>query len=105
MRNGSTHNWQGSRSESTLWEIPRGCGEKTGHGTEKPLECMERPIRNNSKEGDLIVDPFLGSGTTLIASEKTGRICYGCEIDLQYATIILERWERFTGQEAKLISP
>lgn len=102
-RKGKTHNWQGSRSESTLWEIERGCKEKTGHGTEKPVECMERPVRNNSAVGELVCDPFLGSGSTLIACEKTGRKCYGMEIDPQYCQVIVDRWEQFTGKKAELV--
>ena len=99
-RKGKTHNWQGSRSESTLWQIiPRGC---TGHGTEKPVECMERPIRNNTEKGQAVSDPFLGSGSTLIACEKTGRRCFGMEIDPKYCDVVLARWEAFTGKVATL---
>ena len=75
------------------------------HPTQKPVGIIELIINDYSEQNEIILDPFLGSGTTLIAAEKTGRTCYGCEISLKYATIILERWERFTGQEAKLISP
>lgn len=101
-KKGETHNWQGSRSESTLWSIESGCAEKTGHGTEKPVECMARPVRNNSANGDLVCDPFLGSGSTLIACEKTGRRCFGMEIDPKYCDVILTRWEQFTGNTAEL---
>lgn len=99
VREGRTHNWQGSRSESTLWEITRGCKEKTGHGTEKPIECMERPVRNNTSSGQLVVDPFLGSGTTLIACQKTNRRCFGMEIDTVYCDVILSRWAKFTSKD------
>ena len=101
-KKGKKHNWQGARDQSTLWKIEKGCKEKTGHGTEKPVECMERPIRNNTEPNELVVDPFLGSGTTLIACEKTKRECYGMEIDPKYCDVIIERWERFTGQKAIL---
>lgn len=97
-----THNWQGARDQSTLWKIERGGSEETGHGTQKPIDCMERPIRNNTEVGQLVVDPFLGSGTTLIAAEKTKRKCYGMEIDPKYCDIILKRWEEFTGKQAVL---
>ena len=98
-KNGETHNWQGSRSETTLWKIERGCGEKTGHGTEKPLDCMGKPIENNTAKGDLVADPFLGSGTTLIAAEKLGRTCYGMEIDPHYVDVIRKRWAEFVHGE------
>ena len=83
------HNWQGSRKESTVWEIANlNCfgkskeegEERTCHSTQKPIECMARPIRNNTAQGEGIYDPFLGSGTTLIAAEQLGRICYGIEL-------------------------
>ena len=91
VKKGETHNWQGSRSESTLWSISRGCKDKTGHGTEKPIECMARPIQNNTQTGDAVYDCFLGSGTTMVAAEQTGRICYGMEIDPKYVAVTLER--------------
>lgn len=103
VKKGKAHNWQGSRSESTIWQIARGCAEKTGHGTEKPVECMERPIRNNSEKGDLIADPFLGSGSTLIACERTNRTCVGSEINPAYCEIILQRFFNLTQIEPELI--
>ncbi len=63
---------------------------------------MKRPIENNSKPGDAVYDPFLGSGTTLIAAEMTGRRCYGLEISPAYCDVIVRRWEEFTGKKAKL---
>ena len=70
-----------------------------GHSTQKPIECMARPMRNH--EGD-VYDPFLGSGTTLIAAEQLNRTCYGMEIDPHYCDVIVKRWEDFTGQTATL---
>ena len=99
VKKGNTHNWQGSRRESTLWKIERGCKEKTGHGTEKPIECMKKPIENNSSIGQIITDPFLGSGTTLIACENTGRKCRGIEISPDYCAVILQRFKDATGKE------
>ena len=99
VKKGTTHNWQGSRSESTLWKIERGCKEKTGHGTEKPIECMKKPIENNSSIGQIIADPFLGSGTTLIACENTGRKCRGIEISPDYVAVCLQRYQDATGKE------
>lgn len=102
VKKGRTARWGGDRSQSTLWQIPQ--KDDTGgaiHGTQKPVECMERPIRNHGKPGDGIYDPFLGSGTTLIACERTGRTCYGMELDPVYCDVIVQRWEAFTGQKAK----
>lgn len=100
VKKGHGHNWQGARDQSTVWAIPRvDHGEEGfGHGTQKPVECMERPIRNNSQRGDLIVDPFVGSGTTLIAAERAGRICAAVDIDPGYAAATLERWHLLTGR-------
>jgi DNA modification methylase len=96
-------NWTGDRKQTTLWNIPSG-GQDTDtvHGTQKPVECMRRPMLNNSKAGDLIYEPFLGSGTTLIAAEATGRACYALEIDPLYVDVAIRRWQAFTGQKATL---
>lgn len=103
------HNWQGARDQSTLWEIKNNNAfggeheEKFGHGTQKPVECMARPIKNNSSRGEVVCDPFLGSGTTLIAAEELGRACYGMEIDPKYCQQIIERYRKFTdGREVKI---
>jgi DNA modification methylase len=104
-KKGKKHNWQGSRSESTLWDIPRSEMD-TGHGTQKPLECMARPIRNNTAKGEGVYDPFLGSGTTLIACEQLGRICYGQELDEKYMDVIVQRWVNYmndSGKEYKVL--
>jgi len=63
---------------------------------------MRRPILNNSKDGDVVYDPFLGSGTTLLAAEETGRVCCGMDIDPAYVNVIVRRWEKATGQVARL---
>lgn len=106
VRRGDTASWAGDRSQTTLWSVNNGLSQgggrsdvdaQTGHGTQKPVEVMARPIRNH--EGD-VYDPFLGSGTTLIAAEQTGRICYGMEIDPRYCDVIVNRWEAFTGKTA-----
>lgn len=99
VRKGGTGHWTGSRKQSTVWEITHVKSE-TGHSTQKPIEAMRRPIMNNSKKGDAVYDPFLGSGTTLIACEAEGRVCYGLEIDPVYVDIILARWEAATGEKA-----
>ncbi len=100
VRKGCKGNWCGDRSQTTLWEIEHRKSE-TGHGTQKPIECMRRPILNNSKPGDAVYDPFLDSGTTLIAAEMERRKCYGIEIDPAYVQVTIERWQTFTGKIAK----
>ena len=63
---------------------------------------MRRPILNHTKRGELVYDPFLGSGTTLAAAELSGRICYGLELDPKYVDVVVTRWQSLTGQKAKL---
>jgi len=72
----------------------------TGHSTQKPVECMRRPIENNSSPGQAVYDPFVGSGTTIIAAEMTGRACYAIEIFPAYVDVAIQRWQNFTGQTA-----
>lgn len=94
-----------SGNESTIWEIPKPLKSETGHSTQKPVECMRRPIQNNSLVGDSVYEPFSGSGTTLIAAEETGRICYAMELNPAYVDVAVTRWENFTGRKAELILP
>ena len=98
VRKGANSQWVGNRKQSTIWKIDKPRKSETGHGTQKPLECMERPIRNHRGE---IYDPFLGSGTTLIASERLNRRCYGIELDPAYCDVIVQRWENHTGEKAQ----
>jgi DNA modification methylase len=107
VRDGKTSHWQGDRTQTTVWEIlnnnPFGNRQREqswGHATQKPVECMRRPIINNSRPGQLVYDPFLGTGTGLIAAEMTGRLCYGIEISPAYVDVILRRWQTFTGRTA-----
>lgn len=93
--------WSGSRKESTVWNIDKPMKSETGHSTQKPVECMRRPILNNSSPGQAVYDPFLGSGTTLIAAETEGRHCYGLELEPEYCDIIIKRWENLTGLKAE----
>lgn len=109
VRKGEKANWAGDRKQSTLWEIAnmhRTQGKvddgKTIHGTQKPIECMRRPILNHTKRGDAVYDPFLGSGTTMIAAETIERVCYGMELDPRYVDVIVQRWQAFTGKSAGL---
>ncbi len=109
VRKGEKANWTGDRKQSTLWQVQtmhRTQGNvddgKTIHGTQKPVELMRRPLLNHTKRGDSVYDPFLGSGTTLIAAEELGRVCYGLELDPKYVDVIVQRWEKFTGRRAGL---
>ena len=101
VRKGKTGHWGGDRKQTTIWEIPHAKSE-TGHGTEKPVECMKRPIENNSSPGQAVYDPFCGSGTTIIAAEMTGRVCHGIELSPAYVDVSVKRWQDFTGQQATL---
>src|SRR6266699_854868 len=96
VRDGKSSNWCGDRTQSTVWQVANlnpigGASEepKTGHGTQKPVELMRRPVLNNSVRGDVVYDPFLGSGTTLVAAETTDRLCYGMDIDPAYVDVIV----------------
>jgi DNA modification methylase len=104
VRKGTRSHWQGARDQSTLWSIaPAGAEDAaTPHGTQKPVEAMRRPIVNNSERGDLIYEPFCGSGTTMIAAETVGRRCLAMELDPAYCDVIVRRWEGFTGKGAVL---
>jgi DNA modification methylase len=92
--------WTGDRSQSTLWTIDHTKSE-TGHSAQKPVECMKRPIENNSSPGQAVYDPFVGSGTTIIAAEMTGRACHALEINPAYVDVTVERWQNFTGEKAR----
>ncbi len=76
--------------------------EKFDHPTQKPVELMRKPILNHTKTGELVYEPFLGSGTTLAAAETAGRICYGCEIEPRFVDVVVTRWERLSGKQAIL---
>jgi len=98
-------NWTGDRKQTTLWSIPSGGQDvETAHGTQKPVECMRRPLLNNSSPGQAVYDPFMGSGTTLVAAETTSRACFGIEIDPLYVDVAVRRWQAFTGKAAMLFA-
>jgi len=99
-REGASHHWCGDRDQGDVWTIPRPA-ESELHPTMKPLPLVERAIENSSQPGDLVLDLFLGSGSTLIAAERTGRICYGMELDAHYCRIVIARWEAFSGLKAE----
>lgn len=94
------HCWNGGRSLDSVWEIKRDNAIDYNHPTQKPVALSLNAIKNSSNEGDLILDPFLGSGSSLIACEQTGRICYGMEIEPRYIDVIIQRWENYTGKKA-----
>ena len=100
VRKSGTGHWQGDRKQSTLWQIDKPRKSETGHSTQKPVECMKRPIENNSSPGQAVYEPFSGSGTTIIASEMTGRTCHAIELNPAYIDVAVKRWEDFTGQKA-----
>jgi DNA modification methylase len=109
VRHDATASWVGDRSQSTLWEVGNGLAQSgprkaedanTEHSTQKPVELMRRALTNHS--GDAY-DPFLGSGTTIIAAEQLDRRCYAMDIDPRYVAVAIERWEKFTGQTAERI--
>lgn len=112
VRKGKNGNWQGDRKQSTLWDIAvptgwsqikEGADEHTGiHSTQKMVECMQRPILNNSKPGDAVYEPFSGSFTTGIACEISGRRCYAVEIAPEYVQLGILRWQKFSGKVATL---
>jgi len=105
--------WCGDRTQSTLWSIklpwdnygnrkPGPEDDKNSHSTQKPVECMKRPIENNSSPGQAVYEPFSGSGTTIIAGEMTGRCVYAIELNPAYVDMAVIRWQNFTGQTATL---
>jgi DNA modification methylase len=84
----------------SVWEVDKDKSTEYKHPTQKPVELSETAIKNTSIKNNIVLDLFLGSGSTLIACEKTNRICYGMELDTKYCDVIIERWEQFTGQKA-----
>jgi len=103
VKENATGHWHGDRKQTTLWEIGNAACD-TGHGTQKPVECMRRPIENNSAPGQGVYEPFSGSGTTIIACEQTARICYACELSPEYVDMAIQRWQKFSGEKAILES-
>jgi len=98
-KDGADHYWCGARDQGDVWHIKKP-HKNDLHPTMKPVELVERAIRNSSRPGDIVLDPFGGSGTTLIAAEKTGRIGWLLELDPKYVDVIVKRWEAFTGRKA-----
>jgi DNA modification methylase len=110
VKRGRKSHWVGDRTQATLWDIPnmhRTQGQvddgKTDHAAQKPVECMLRPMRNHAASE--IYDPFLGSGTSLIAAEQLDRACVALEINPTYVQMAIDRWEAFTGQTSTSLTP
>lgn len=101
VRKGGTAHWAGDRKQCTVWPVPHR-RNASGHPAEKPLFCMQRPIENHSRPGDAVYDPFLGSGTTLIAAEITNRVCHAIELEPEHVARTIARWEAHTGGKAEL---
>jgi DNA modification methylase len=95
--------YNGDRKQTEVWEINRPLSSKL-HPTMKPIELCSRGIKNSSKNGMIVLDIFLGSGSTLIACEQTNRICYGMEIDPIYCDVTIKRWEQYTKQKAEKLN-
>ena len=96
---GAERHWCGDRDQSDVWQVKKPQRNDL-HPTMKPVELVERAIRNSSRPGQVVLDPFAGSGTTLIAAEKTGRVARLMELDPKYVDVIVRRWQDWTGQEA-----
>ena len=101
VRKGGNGHWCGGRKQTTIWSVEHAASE-TGHSTQKPVEVMRRPIENHTRKGDAVYDPFVGSGTTIIAAETIGRICYAIDIDPIYVDVAVQRWQAFSGKDATL---
>jgi DNA modification methylase len=109
VRAGKSSKWCGDRTQSTLWSVPNlnpfsgghdAQDPTTGHSTQKPVALVERALLNHSAPGDVVFDPFLGSGTAIIAAQKTGRRCVGLELEPTYVQMAITRWEAYTGMTA-----
>lgn len=99
---GGSHAWYSDRKQSTVLNFDRPTSSKL-HPTMKPVPLFDYQIKNSSKQGDLVLDLFGGSGTTMIACEQNGRHAYLMELDPKYADVIITRWEEFTGKKAELV--
>lgn len=100
VRKGKVGHYVGGRKQTTVWDIDKPRKSETGHSTQKPVECMKRPIENNSSAGQAVYEPFSGSGTTIIAGEMTGRSIHAIELSPAYVDVAVIRWQEFTGEKA-----
>lgn len=102
-KDGAGHLWASDRKQTTVIEFNKPQRSDL-HPTMKPVGLFDYQIKNNTKGGDIVLDLFGGSGTTIIACEQNGRVCYSMELDPHYIDVIIQRWENFTGQKAELIT-
>jgi DNA modification methylase len=100
VRKNRKGHYVGGRKQTTVWDIDKPQKSETGHSTQKPVECMKRPIENNSSPGQAVYEPFSGSGTTIIAGEMTGRCIHAIELNPAYVDVAVKRWQDFTGKPA-----
>lgn len=100
VRKGKVGHYVGGRKQTTVWDIDKPQKSETGHSTQKLVECMKRPIENNSSAGQAVYEPFSGSGTTIIAGEMTGRSIHAIELNPAYVDVAVKRWQEFTGLDA-----
>ena len=98
---GDAHRWYADRKQTTVWRFDRP-SRSAEHPTMKPVALVEYPLLNSSRAGDVVLDTFGGSGTTLIACEKNGRSARLIELDDRYCDVVVKRWQEFTGKEAIL---
>ena len=98
---GQTHIYFGDRKQTSVWECNRPTKSKL-HPTMKPIELIEKALMNSSKNEDIVLETFGGSGSTIIACQKNNRRCFTIELDPKYCDVIIQRWEDFTGEKAKL---
>lgn len=102
VREGKERNWKGGRTQMTVWDVPSVACEKdkTAHPTQKPVELFVRSITHHTNPGEYVYDPFAGSGTLMVAAEKTKRRALMMELDPKYCDIIIQRYKQFTGKDA-----
>lgn len=98
-----THNWYSDRKQSSTLNFARPKSSDL-HPTMKPVELVEYLMRNSSRAGDIVLETFCGSGTSIIAAEKSERVCFGMEFEPHYCSVIIERWQQFTGKKAQLLT-
>jgi DNA modification methylase len=101
-KHGKSHQFFGEKNQGTVWDFDRPSPSEKEHPTMKPVSLVAKAIGNSSKSGDVVYDPFLGSGTTIIAAEQPGRRCYGLEIECKYSDVVCERWSKLTGRQPTL---
>ena len=101
-RRGKTARWVGPNNEVTVWEVNR-AAKNDYHPTQKPVELCERALGNSTNAGDIVLDLFSGSGSTIIAAERQSRTCYAMEISEKYVQVCIDRWEAFTGLKAERV--